>query len=104
MLACSCGPGRELVGRTCKDVDECLWQPCLHGGSCYNMQPGFLCVCGPGHSGHYCQWTNLDSPPYHLKGTMTVVTLALSTIFVGECGTAGTILGWLGCCGVCSCE
>ncbi|XP_037789364.1 putative neural-cadherin 2 [Penaeus monodon] len=83
---CGCGPGRELVGRACKDVDECLWQPCLHGGSCYNMRPGFLCVCGPGHSGHYCQWTDLDSPPYHLKGTMAVVTLALSTIFVGECG------------------
>ncbi|XP_042888100.1 putative neural-cadherin 2 [Penaeus japonicus] len=79
---CSCGPGRELVGRTCKDVDECLWQPCLHGGTCYNMRPGFLCVCGPGHSGHYCQWASLDSPPYHLKGTVAIVALALSMIFV----------------------
>ncbi|XP_037789373.1 putative neural-cadherin 2 [Penaeus monodon] len=82
--ACSCGPGRELVGRTCKDIDECLWQPCLHGGSCYNMRPGFLCVCGPSHSGHYCQWTNLGSTAYSLTGTLAIVTLTLSLILVGE--------------------
>ncbi|XP_069983512.1 putative neural-cadherin 2 [Penaeus vannamei] len=79
---CSCGPGRELVGRTCKDIDECLRQPCLHGGSCYNMRPGFLCMCGPRHSGHYCEWTNLDSTAYSLTGTLAIVTLTLSLVLV----------------------
>lgn len=83
-LSPSCGPGRQLVGRTCQDVDECAWRPCLHGGSCQNLRPGFLCVCGPGHAGDYCQWTKVDSAAYPLTGPMAIVALTLSVIFVGE--------------------
>ncbi|ROT61234.1 putative neural-cadherin isoform X1 [Penaeus vannamei] len=79
----NCGPGRQLVGRTCQDVDECAWRPCLHGGSCQNLRPGFLCVCGPGHAGDYCQWTKVDSAAYPLTGPVAIVALTLSVIFVG---------------------
>nr|XP_027235811.1 putative neural-cadherin 2 [Penaeus vannamei] len=79
--SCSCGPGRQLVGRTCQDVDECAWRPCLHGGSCQNLRPGFLCVCGPGHAGDYCQWTKVDSAAYPLTGPVAIVALTLSVIF-----------------------
>ena len=37
-----CGEGRVLSRNrvTCEDEDECAWQPCLSGGSCFNTQPG----------------------------------------------------------------
>ncbi|KAK4305007.1 hypothetical protein Pmani_023077, partial [Petrolisthes manimaculis] len=48
---CGCGPGGELVGGRCEDVDECVWEPCLHGATCHNTRPGYLCVCSPRHLG-----------------------------------------------------
>lgn len=56
----------------------------MHGGSCQNLRPGFLCVCGPGHAGDYCQWTKVDSAAYPLTGPVAIVALTLSVIFVGE--------------------
>ncbi|XP_045132549.1 putative neural-cadherin 2 [Portunus trituberculatus] len=61
--ACSCGSGRLLVGRRCEDVDECLWNPCLHGGTCTNLRPGYLCLCGPTHAGDHCQWSTRTHAP-----------------------------------------
>ncbi|XP_037788849.1 neural-cadherin-like isoform X2 [Penaeus monodon] len=89
--SCSCGPGRQLVGRTCQDVDECAWRPCLHGGSCQNLRPGFLCVCGPGHAGDYCQWTKVDSAAYPLTGPVAIVALTLSVIFVVVVGVVFSV-------------
>ncbi|XP_037795101.1 neural-cadherin-like [Penaeus monodon] len=70
--SCSCGPGRIQIGHACEDVDECAWQPCLHGGTCYNLQSGHKCVCGPSHMGDHCQWPHsapnsgpLGSPGHH---------------------------------------
>ncbi|KAK8730317.1 hypothetical protein OTU49_008216, partial [Cherax quadricarinatus] len=40
---------------TCEDQDECVWHPCLNGGSCFNTPGGYVCVCGPGYSGQQCQ-------------------------------------------------
>ncbi|KAK4315393.1 hypothetical protein Pmani_013310 [Petrolisthes manimaculis] len=59
---CSCGPGLQASGRTCEDVDECVWSPCLHGATCHNLRPGYLCVCGPMHTGPHCQWFTFTAP------------------------------------------
>ncbi|XP_045113360.1 putative neural-cadherin 2 isoform X2 [Portunus trituberculatus] len=54
---CGCGEGRKLSsGRgTCEDVNECLWEPCLNGGSCFNKQAvGYICECPSGFGGDQC--------------------------------------------------
>lgn len=38
------------------DIDECLSQPCQHGGSC--IQPTinmYRCMCTPGYTGTNCE-------------------------------------------------
>lgn len=82
VAACRCGLGRRLVGGTCEDVDECLWQPCLNGGSCYNLRPGFLCVCGPGHSGEHCQWTDQGAAGHNLAAPLALAFLTLSLLLL----------------------
>ncbi|XP_058550158.1 protein crumbs homolog 2 isoform X2 [Neofelis nebulosa] len=50
---CRCPPGFE--GLTCQeDVDECLSEPCLHGGTCDNTVAGYTCWCPETWGGHDC--------------------------------------------------
>lgn len=37
------------------EINECLSQPCLNGGSCQNNVGSFLCTCKDGFSGNRCQ-------------------------------------------------
>ncbi|XP_015999698.2 sushi, nidogen and EGF-like domain-containing protein 1 isoform X2 [Rousettus aegyptiacus] len=39
----------------CHEIDECLSQPCLHGGSCQDRVAGYLCACSPGREGARCE-------------------------------------------------
>ncbi|XP_060049584.1 sushi, nidogen and EGF-like domain-containing protein 1 isoform X2 [Erinaceus europaeus] len=51
-----CQPqGQWSAAPQCHEVDECLSQPCLHGGSCLDRVAGFLCVCSTGHEGARCE-------------------------------------------------
>ncbi|XP_045130739.1 neural-cadherin-like isoform X2 [Portunus trituberculatus] len=77
---CSCGTGRRLVGRNCEDVDECLWQPCLHGGTCVNQRPGYLCLCGPAHAGDHCQWGTHVPNPSALAAPATLAGIAATLV------------------------
>ncbi|CAG5861826.1 unnamed protein product [Menidia menidia] len=39
----------------CEEINECLSQPCLNGGSCRNKIGSYQCVCSDGFSGNRCQ-------------------------------------------------
>lgn len=39
----------------CEEVNECLSQPCLNGGTCRDQVASFLCECDKGFSGNRCQ-------------------------------------------------
>ncbi|KAK1796779.1 hypothetical protein P4O66_009793, partial [Electrophorus voltai] len=43
----------------CEEINECLSQPCLNGGTCQDRVASFLCECGSGFAGQRCQ-TDLD--------------------------------------------
>ena len=39
-----------------KDIDYCLINTCLNGGTCQDLDgPGFQCLCPPGFKGSNCQ-------------------------------------------------
>lgn len=76
------------MGRKCEDIDECKWQPCLHGGTCENRQLGYVCTCDSDHVGEQCQWAKLP-PPYSTGGhpltaPAAVVALTVSVLILGE--------------------
>ena len=37
------------------EIDECLHNPCQHGGLCTNLLAGYKCNCTIGYSGEDCQ-------------------------------------------------
>ncbi|KAK4315389.1 hypothetical protein Pmani_013307 [Petrolisthes manimaculis] len=82
---CSCGPGLQASGRTCEDVDECVWSPCLHGATCQNLRPGYLCVCGPAYIGQHCQWSTFTSPAAtSLTAPTAIAAVTASLILLGS--------------------
>ncbi|XP_047442765.1 sushi, nidogen and EGF-like domain-containing protein 1 isoform X2 [Mugil cephalus] len=55
----------------CEEINECLSQPCLNGGTCRNKIGLYQCVCGDGFSGSRCQ-TDINeclSEPCQNRGT-----------------------------------
>lgn len=68
----------------CEDVNECQWQPCLNGGVCHNLRPGYLCVCGAGHLGDNCQWPVLLPETHPFVAPAAIAGLTFSVLVVGE--------------------
>jgi hypothetical protein len=62
-VLCLCVEGIYIfcvLGTYCEeDVDECEKQICLNGGTCKNINGGFLCVCVNGWTGTHCE-ENID--------------------------------------------
>ena len=52
-------------GNTCimfADIDNCLTNPCLHGGNCIDGLNNFTCQCQYGYAGVRCEtgkWNTL---------------------------------------------
>ncbi|XP_064116011.1 LOW QUALITY PROTEIN: putative neural-cadherin 2 [Macrobrachium nipponense] len=80
--SCSCGSGRHLAGSTCEDVNECLFEPCLHGGNCYDLKSGYLCLCGPNHIGDNCEWAKVSSAGHPLTAPAVIAAVTLSLLFL----------------------
>ena len=59
--ACECQSGYS--GDQCENIqDNCLSNPCQHGGMCLNSFKTFTCDCGVGYTGQRCQekWLTLN--------------------------------------------
>ncbi|KAK7071830.1 hypothetical protein SK128_016926 [Halocaridina rubra] len=80
--SCSCGPGRHLIQGTCEDTDECLFQPCLHGSTCQNLDPDYMCICGPNHLGKHCQWTKVGPGTHPLTAPVAITAVTLSLLIL----------------------
>ncbi|XP_054644529.1 sushi, nidogen and EGF-like domain-containing protein 1 isoform X4 [Dunckerocampus dactyliophorus] len=39
----------------CEELNECLSQPCVNGGTCHNLEASYLCECEDGFRGKQCQ-------------------------------------------------
>ncbi|XP_048255629.1 sushi, von Willebrand factor type A, EGF and pentraxin domain-containing protein 1-like [Haliotis rufescens] len=51
---CICMPG--FTGTVCQtQVDQCKGLPCLHNGTCVNLQVDYVCTCPDGFSGKKCE-------------------------------------------------
>ncbi|KAK7080328.1 hypothetical protein SK128_017659, partial [Halocaridina rubra] len=88
---CGCEPGFHLAGGFCQDIDECVYRPCLNGGTCHNRIPGYQCMCSKLHAGEHCQWRHLNQDPYSFTPSMAIAVLTLSLVVVVVVGVLLTI-------------
>nr|XP_027238080.1 putative neural-cadherin 2 isoform X2 [Penaeus vannamei] len=58
------------------------WAPCLHDGTCYDLHPGYQCVCGPGYTGENCQWAHDAYSGLPLSAPAALAALTLSFLLV----------------------
>ncbi|KAK8392340.1 hypothetical protein O3P69_014587 [Scylla paramamosain] len=67
---CGCGTGQVLArgGGSCQPLDQCVYGPCLNGGTCYSPHSGgFVCTCEAGFSGRHCHLPYPDDPSLKLS-------------------------------------
>ncbi|XP_068229632.1 putative neural-cadherin 2 [Palaemon carinicauda] len=77
---CSCGDGLQTVGNSCKDINECLWSPCLNGGSCHNLRPGYFCQCDGRFLGDNCQFKRWETSDRPFTTQALIATVAISLL------------------------
>ncbi|KAK8394910.1 hypothetical protein O3P69_006005 [Scylla paramamosain] len=46
------------------------------------IQPGFRCICEPGDSGEFCQWTELPAVGSGLAAPLIINAISLSVLFL----------------------
>ncbi|XP_069196001.1 putative neural-cadherin 2 isoform X2 [Procambarus clarkii] len=81
---CGCPVGATLTqeGSACQDIDECVWSPCLNGGSCMNMDPGYYCVCPASHHGEHCEAKSGSLPSLGWSIGLLVAVLVWVILFI----------------------
>ncbi|XP_011894619.1 PREDICTED: protein crumbs homolog 2 isoform X6 [Cercocebus atys] len=85
-------------GPTCEeDVDECLSDPCLHGGTCSDTMAGYICRCPETWGGRDCsvQLTGCQSHTCPLAATCIPIFESGVHSYVCHCppGTHGPFCG-----------
>lgn len=76
---CICPIG--FTGARCQtNIDDCLSQPCRHGGICHDAIAGYSCECPPGYTGKILflslnkfDTNNSRQQDYHVKPISTIV-------------------------------
>ena len=54
---CICPDG--YTGKRCSiNINDCLNEPCMHGGQCIDKVGYYHCICPPGYSGKHCEVNN----------------------------------------------
>ena len=47
------------------DRNDCLYNRCYNGGTCYDLYKRFKCVCAPGYDGNHCQNKSKELSNFH---------------------------------------
>ncbi|XP_046410179.1 neural-cadherin isoform X2 [Neodiprion virginianus] len=83
---CACGegkvPGPDNTG--CVDKNECIDDPCLHGGKCINQDPHlrYRCVCPTGFWGENCELVQEGQTLKLSMGALAAILVCLLIILV----------------------
>lgn len=58
-----CPGGSTRASGTCVNINECMENPCLNGGTCIDREPArrYDCICAFGYTGHDCELELLAS-------------------------------------------